>query len=115
MLIALEEKGDVCVKALTERKLNKIYSDVDKDPKMSTKDKNDFLEWLSGECVEATINSQGKLLIPKKLCEEANLLSDVVLIGRETFFEVWEPAAFSKMHKVHTQNANKIRSIHGFV
>lgn len=40
---------------------------------------------------EVAINDQGKLPIPKDLCEAANITADseVVQVGREKHFEIW--------------------------
>ena len=45
---------------------------------------------------EATVNEQGKLLVPKDLSEKAEIApdSDVILAGRGMNFEIWSKANF---------------------
>ena len=47
-------------------------------------------------CREATVNDQGKLLIPKELSEMAGIMaeSDVAVAGRGIHFEVWSKPNF---------------------
>lgn len=42
--------------------------------------------------VEVTLDKQGRLLIPAYLREYADLSAEVLVIGMETFLEVWEPS-----------------------
>ena len=47
-------------------------------------------------CREASLNEQGKLLVPKDLSELAGIAaeSDVILAGRGIHFEIWSKANF---------------------
>ena len=56
-----------------------------------------FIGKLYANCVEAIINAQGKLLIPKPMCEHAQLSSAVRLAGRGGYFELWEPSAYEEV------------------
>ncbi len=42
-------------------------------------------------CRETTLSDQGKLLIPRDLCEQVRLLagSEVMRVGRHRYFEIW--------------------------
>lgn len=46
---------------------------------------------LASRCREASVNEQGKLLVPKDLATRTEIApdSEVVLVGRETYFEIW--------------------------
>ena len=61
-------------------------------------DKSVLLGLLAQSCRDASINDQGKLLIPKEVSEKADMTaeSDVMLIGRGIHFEVWNKANFEK-------------------
>lgn len=115
LLLASEHDGFFGIKALTERKVNEIEESVKNEVEMTTKQKNEFLEWLNGSCVEVTINSQGKLLIPKKMCEEAQFETQLILVGRGSFFEIWEPSTFEKKEKARKSSIAQVRSTYGFI
>lgn len=114
-LVVTERNGFSGIKALTEHKLEEIEESVKNEPSMTTKQKNEFLEWLNGACVEVTVNNQGKLLIPKKMCEQARFTSELVLVGRGGFFEIWEPSTFEKMNTATQPRIDEIRDTYGFI
>ena len=59
-------------------------------------DKGKMLGKLAMLCREASLNDQGKLLVPKDLSEMAGITaeSDVMLAGRGIHFEIWSKANF---------------------
>ena len=59
-------------------------------------EKGKLLGKLAMLCREATLNEQGKLLVPKDLSELAGIASesDVMLAGRGIHFEIWNKANF---------------------
>ena len=59
-------------------------------------EKGKMLGKLAMLCREASLNEQGKLLVPKDLSELAgiNAESDVILAGRGIHFEIWSKANF---------------------
>jgi len=61
-------------------------------------EKSKLLGKLAMLCREASLNEQGKLLVPKDLSESAGIAadSDVVLAGRGIHFEIWSKANFDK-------------------
>ncbi len=116
LFLLYSEKDDTrCVKALTESKLEEIEQNVKNEPEMTTRDKNEFLEWLNASCEEVTVNSQGKLLIPKKMCEQADFGSELLLVGRGGFFEIWSTGAYDNMTEGRKPRIDKIRDTYGFI
>jgi DNA-binding transcriptional regulator/RsmH inhibitor MraZ len=55
-------------------------------------------------CREASLNEQGKLLVPKDLSEKSGIDADgdVVLAGRGIYFEIWSKANFDKVLEIET-------------
>lgn len=67
-------------------------------------EKGKMLGKLAMLCREASLNEQGKLLVPKDLSEKAGIVadSDVVLAGRGIHFEIWSKANFDKVLEIET-------------
>jgi DNA-binding transcriptional regulator/RsmH inhibitor MraZ len=67
-------------------------------------EKGKLLGRLAMLCREATLNEQGKLLIPKDLSECAGIASDsdVVLAGRGIHFEIWSKEHFAQVFEIET-------------
>lgn len=62
-------------------------------------EKSGLLGRLAMLCREATLNDQGKLLIPKDLSEKAGIVAEgsVTLVGRGIHFEIWNKENFEAM------------------
>ena len=54
---------------------------------------------------EVELDSSGRLLIPEKLREHAEIKKDVVIIGRNTLAEIWDSALFEKYVEQEDQDA----------
>lgn len=67
--------------------------------------KSALLGSLSMLSREATVNDQGKLLVPKDLSEKAGISADseVVLAGRGLHFEVWNKENFERVLEIEMQ------------
>jgi MraZ protein len=44
--------------------------------------------------VELALDRQGRILVPSYLREYASLHSEALIVGMETFLEIWEPASW---------------------
>jgi len=67
-------------------------------------EKGKMLGKLAMLCREASLNEQGKLLVPKDLSEKAGIAaeSDVMLAGRGIHFEIWSKANFDTVLEIET-------------
>ena len=52
---------------------------------------------LFSGAVELSLDKQGRMLIPRYLRDYASLEEEVLLIGMETFIEIWEPARWQSV------------------
>jgi MraZ protein len=70
--------------------------DLIKSSDKTPAEKSKMLGKLAMLCREASLNEQGKLLVPKDLSELAGITaeSDVMLAGRGIHFEIWSKANF---------------------
>ncbi len=67
-------------------------------------EKGKMLGKLAMLCREASLNEQGKLLVPKDLSEKAGIAaeSDVMLAGRGIHFEIWSKVNFDTVLEIET-------------
>ena len=85
------------VKVYTRDKFLQLIEKIKSAPGYSEAQIDLFIGKLYANCVEAIINAQGKLLIPKPMCEHAQLSSAVRLAGRGGYFELWEPSTYEEV------------------
>jgi MraZ protein len=72
---------------------------------MQQREMTELLGKLAMISSEISINDQGKLLIPKDLCERAGLVAeaDVVLVGRWDHFEIWNKESFDRAQEIESR------------
>ncbi len=90
-----KDLGLPMVRVLSREAYNHKVSVINNSDK-SEADKTKLLAKLALLCRDATVNEQGKLLVPKDLSEMAGISpdSDVMLAGRGMSFEVWSKPNF---------------------
>ena len=95
LLFAKEHELPV-VKVLSQAAYNQKVERIQASDK-SPREKDKLLGRLAMLSREATLNDQGKLLVPKDLSEPAGIVAegDVVLVGRGNFFQIWSKANFA--------------------
>jgi MraZ protein len=83
------------VKVLSEDAYNEKVALI-KGSSKTPAEKSAYLGKLAMLCREVTLNDQGKLLVPKDLSEKSGIAaeSEVVLVGRGNYFEVWSKTNF---------------------
>lgn len=101
-LMLSSKAGMPIIKVLTQQAYRQRIERVLASDKTEL-EKQELIETLALVCRDATLNEQGKLLIPKDLSESAQMTSDsdVVLAGRGLHFEVWNKANFDIFYGNH--------------
>jgi DNA-binding transcriptional regulator/RsmH inhibitor MraZ len=85
--------GMPVIKVLTQEAFDERVAVVENSD-LSPAKKRSTLDSLYMLCREASLNDQGKLLVPKDLSEKAGLEADseVIIAGRGLHFEIWSKA-----------------------
>lgn len=89
------------VKVLSEKAYN-LRKEIVKNSGRTDAQKMAKMGQLAMLCRVASVNDQGKLLIPKDLSEAAGIAaeSEVVLAGRDLHFEVWSKANHARVLEI---------------
>lgn len=92
------------VKVLSQAAYDKKVELILNDERMTEKKKGEMLGKLAMLSREATLNDQGKLLVPKDLSEQADIKADgdVALVGRGNYFQIWSKTNFEVMLEIET-------------
>lgn len=70
----------------------------------------DFRRFVFGSATEATLDRQGRALIPAYLREYAGIDSEVTVVGMNTYIEIWNPKTWQAMRQeVENDEANAER------
>ena len=55
-----------------------------------------FRRLIFGNAFDASLDKQGRVVVPEKLRQHANIESEVVVAGVGKFVEIWSPAEWSR-------------------
>ncbi|MEO0079726.1 MAG: division/cell wall cluster transcriptional repressor MraZ [candidate division WOR-3 bacterium] len=67
--------------------------------------------FLYGRGTEATLDSQGRILLPQRLRERAGITNEVVFAGVGDFFEIWEPSRYRKFMEEADKSYDEDRNV----
>jgi DNA-binding transcriptional regulator/RsmH inhibitor MraZ len=103
LLLFSKAHGMPVVKVLSQEAYDQKVELIQASDKTPQK-KGEMLGKLAMLSREATLNDQGKLLVPKDLSEQAGILaeSEVMLAGRGNYFQIWSKANFETMLNIET-------------
>ncbi|MBK1883465.1 hypothetical protein JIN85_13645 [Luteolibacter pohnpeiensis] len=109
LILMLAKSHDMpVVKVLPRADYERRVRDI-QEAELTTADKTRRLGRLAGRCREVIVNEQGKLLVPKDLSESAHLKPEgsVVLLGRNSYFELWNEAYYQKAMEIEFGEAEE--------
>lgn len=103
------------IKIYTRETFQQAVQKIWDDPESTEAQKDIYVGRMHARCEESTINGQGKLLIPKHMCEFAHLKSDVKLAARGPYFELWEPSLYTQVCLLEDESIIQINNKHGIL
>ncbi len=73
-------------------------------------DARNFRRMLFAEAADTRLDGQGRILIPSYLREFAGLLGDVVIVGMNTYIEVWDKGRWQEVQAAVEREGPSIAS-----
>lgn len=102
-VIAYPSFRNKCVEACSIKRLEELSQIIQTlDPYSEERDA--FETIILGEAVQLTLDSEGRVVLPKALVEHANITEQVCFVGKGLIFEMWCPQNF----EVYLAAARKI-------
>lgn len=117
-LVFVNDEFDKCLCAYPVEEWNKVVEKVEKMPQTLDAVKY-FKRRVMGSAVECEIDKQGRVLIPSALREDANLNTEIVLVGQGSKIEIWDRRQYEEIadpSKLDKETINKFKeqlSSHG--
>ncbi len=99
---------DRCLAAYPLQEWNVMTEKAKKLPTMDRGVKK-FLRFLYSRATECLLDKQGRVLIPPPLREYAQIDGDVVVVGIENRFEIWNPQKWQESEALVTENSEQIQ------
>lgn len=98
-LLQSSSYGLAVLRVLTEEEYANMLGEVEARAEWTPAQRKQMKGKLHSRCLRTSLNPQGKLLIPKAWCSPPDLKQQdqVVLVGRGTYFEVFNPTHYQEM------------------
>ena len=98
-LLQSSSYGLAVLRVLTQEEYANMLLEVESRVEWTPAQKKQMKGKLHSRCLRTSLNPQGKLLIPKAWCDSPALEQEsaVVLVGRGTYFEVFNPERYQEM------------------
>ncbi len=114
MFFFAEEKQYTIVKCFTLESLRKHLdkkAKAAKEQDFSEDEIEEYIESIIGNCMNADLNTQGKVVIPKQILERLDLTDSISLVGVGAYFKLWNPEQLKAVEKTTSEKRKKLNAI----
>ena len=90
-------------------RMERISNDIDQNNNFS-KEEFEVVSLCFGEAEQLPFDKEGRITLPKKLKQHAEISSDVLFVGIGPTFQIWNPENYNKKREeiIRTVNKKKI-------
>lgn len=99
--------------ALPPSEFQKVYETINSDPRIPAPDRRRFARHFFSQAQHCVVDRQGRLLLPDEFCRQAELDSEIVLVGTYDRFEVWNPSRWERSRTNETGAFQHVASLIG--
>lgn len=87
-------KEGICLRALPPKEMAELMRDIDA---MSNGDPNKVVlkRFIGTESIQVAVDKAGRICLPEKMAEAANIADQAMLVGLLDRFEIWNPERFA--------------------
>jgi MraZ protein len=98
---------------MSAEEFSRVSTDAESNPQVSARDRRVFLRHLHSRAEHATVDRQGRLVLPIDMCKELGLKGEVALVGGRGRFEIWNLARWKKAHEEETSTYQHVANVIG--
>jgi MraZ protein len=70
------------------------------------------IRYFMGSATEVKLDAKNRLLVPKPLCQYAELEKELLIVGMTAFIEIWNPKLYEEeLNRFSSENQNTINEI----
>ena len=88
------DRNGMFVRAMPPEQFLAASERVRANPAVTAKDHSIFVRNFYSSSEHVVVDKQGRLLVPEKFCQKANLRGEIVLAGNRDTFELWSKEAW---------------------
>lgn len=99
-----------CIEGCDTFRIEKMCEAIDSmDPYSGNRDA--FATAILGGSISLSLDSEGRIILPESLLEEAQITNSVTFVGKGTSFEIWNPEQFAIYLREAREIAKKNRGV----
>ena len=98
-----------CIEVWSQDRIEKITNSIDSLSPFEEK-KDYFATSILSESINLQFDSEGRILLTKKLLKHAKIKNSMLFVGQGKTFQIWEPAAFEKFRVNAKKKSNLYRA-----
>ena len=104
-IICFPSFNNQAVEAWSQDRIEKISNSIDSLNPFDEK-KDYFATSILSESKNLQFDSEGRILIPKKLLNHAKIKNSMLFVGQGKTFQIWEPTIFEKFRVTARKKSN---------
>jgi MraZ protein len=108
----IPHQKELCLLAMPLEEFQRVPETL-KASGVSLADQRIFTRRFFSEVQSCTTDKQGRLLLPEGHCKKAGLQDEVVLVGSNARFEIWNPEAWNQWINANQENYERVSEIAG--
>ncbi|MFQ5535143.1 MAG: division/cell wall cluster transcriptional repressor MraZ [Sphingomonadales bacterium] len=111
-IIAFPSFVNACVEGCDVTYMERLTQSIDQFAVFS-EEHEAFVTWTLSKAHQLPFDSEGRIVLPQKLVEHAEIDGQVTFVGRGKTFQLWEPAAYevfeAKQREIALRERGKLR------
>ncbi len=95
--IARKDFHEKCLIFYPEQEWDKLRRRINENTNPFSKEDRDIKRKINKNVFEVLISENGRMLIPKRFLEMANIQKDVIVAGQYEYIEIWNKEAYNNI------------------
>jgi MraZ protein len=112
-LILLPEANHQFLLVMSPKEFARTSSTAESNENVTARDRRIFLRQLHSRAQHASVDRQGRLVLPEELCRKISLKGEVALVGNGGRFEIWNLQRWRRAHEEETPTYQHVANVIG--
>jgi MraZ protein len=112
-LILLPEANHQFLLVMSPKEFARTSSTAESNENVTARDRRIFLRQLHSRAQHASLDRQGRLVLPEELCRKISLKGEVALVGNGGRFEIWNLQRWRRAHEEETPTYQHVANVIG--
>ena len=87
----IPHQSGACLVVMSPQEFQKVRTDAENKPGITPQKQRIFIREFYSRAQHGVTDKQGRLLLPEDHCKQIGLEKDVIILGTDTRFEIWNP------------------------